>query len=114
LPRDYDRFDNKLLEDLLRNFDSDALRKASGDVFGRIYEYFLMKFAMHGLESDIREANSFYDDPHRLQYGRPLWGHCDFVMANPPYTPDDKRAAAELVFRHVWQKSASGAFAGRQ
>lgn len=168
LPKDYDRFDNKLLEDLLRNFDSEALRKASGDVFGRIYEYFLMKFAMqgaqdngefftppslvqtivnviepdhgivfdpacgsagmfvqsshfiehegldtmqrvtfygqektgttirlakmnlavHGLEGDIREANSFYDDVHRLQDGRALWGNCDFVMANPPFNVD--------------------------
>jgi len=168
LPKDYDRFENKLLEDLLRNFDSEALRKASGDVFGRIYEYFLMKFAMqgaqdngefftppslvqtlvnviepdhgvvfdpacgsggmfvqsshfiehegletmkrvtfygqektattirlakmnlavHGLEGDIREANSFYDDVHRLPDGRALWGHCDFVMANPPFNVD--------------------------
>ncbi len=168
LPRDYDRFDNKLLEDLLRNFDSEALRNASGDVFGRIYEYFLMKFAIqgaqdngefftppslvqtivnviepdhgvvfdpacgsagmlvqsshfiedagedtmkrvtfygqektattirlakmnlavHGLEGDIREANSFYEDVHRLQDGRALWGHCDFVMANPPFNVD--------------------------
>jgi type I restriction enzyme M protein len=168
LPRDYDRFENKLLEDLLRNFDSEALRNASGDVFGRIYEYFLMKFAMqgaqdngefftppslvqtivnviepdhgvvldpacgsggmfvqsshfiehegldtmkrvtfygqektattirlakmnlavHGLEGDIREANSFYDDVHRLPDGKPLWGNCDFVMANPPFNVD--------------------------
>lgn len=168
LPKDYDRFENKLLEDLLRNFDSEALRNASGDVFGRIYEYFLMKFAMqgaqdngefftppslvqtivnviepdhgvvfdpacgsggmfvqsshfiehegldtmkrvtffgqektattirlakmnlavHGLEGDIREANSFYDDVHRLPDGQPLWGNCDFVMANPPFNVD--------------------------
>ncbi|HBT84183.1 MAG TPA: hypothetical protein DEB35_12600, partial [Desulfuromonas sp.] len=39
LPKDYDRFDNDLLEDLLRCFDSEALRNASGDIFGRIYEY---------------------------------------------------------------------------
>ena len=32
-------------EDLLRVFDREALRTTSGDVFGRIYEYFLMKFA---------------------------------------------------------------------
>ncbi len=168
LPKDYDRFESKLLEDLLRSFDSAALRNATGDVFGRIYEYFLMKFAMqgaqdngefftppslvqtlvnviepdhgvvfdpacgsagmfvqsshfiehegldtmqrvtfygqektattirlakmnlavHGLEGDIREANSFYDDVHRLQDGRALWGNCDFVMANPPFNVD--------------------------
>lgn len=168
LPKEYHIFDDTLLEDLLRIFDSAALRTASGDVFGRIYEYFLMKFAIqgaqdngefftppslvqaivnviepdhgvvfdpacgsggmfvqsshfiehegldtmqrvtfygqektattirlakmnlavHGLEGDIREANSFYDDVHRLPDGRPLWSNCDFVMANPPFNVD--------------------------
>ena len=168
LPKDYDRFDNKLLENLLRCFDAQALRTATGDVFGRIYEYFLMKFAMagaqdngefftppslvqtlvnviepdhgvvsdlacgsggmfvqsshfieqegfetmkrvtfygqektpttirlakmnlavHGLEGDIQEANTFYEDKHRLQDGRPLWGNVDFMMANPPFNVD--------------------------
>ncbi len=168
LPKDYDRFDNKLLENLLRCFDSQALRSATGDVFGRIYEYFLMKFAMqgaqdngefftppslvqtlvnviepdhgvvadlacgsggmfvqsshfieqegfetmkrvtfygqektpttirlarmnlavHGLEGDIQEANTFYQDEHRLPDGRPLWGNVDFMMANPPFNVD--------------------------
>jgi len=168
LPRDYHIFEDRLLEDLMRIFDSEVLRSASGDVFGRIYEYFLMKFAMqgaqdngefftppslvqtlinviepdhgvvtdlacgsggmfvqsshfiehegldtlkrvtfygqektattirlakmnlavHGLEGDILEANTFYEDLHRLQDGRPLWGNCDFVMANPPFNVD--------------------------
>lgn len=48
LPKDYAKFENTLLEDLLRVFDSETLRAASGDVFGRINEYFLMKFAMQG------------------------------------------------------------------
>ena len=168
LPKEYDQFDARLLEDLLRAFDTDELRRASGDMFGRIYEYFLMKFAMqgaqdngefftppslvqmivnfiepdhgvvadlacgsggmfvqsshfiehenldtmkrvtfygqektpstirlakmnlavHGLESDIRAANTFYEDEHRLPDGKPLWGHCDFMMANPPFNVD--------------------------
>jgi type I restriction enzyme M protein len=25
---------------------------------------------------------------HRLPDGRPLWGKCDFVMANPPFNVD--------------------------
>jgi type I restriction enzyme M protein len=162
LPKEYDRFESGLLEDLLRIFDRDELRNASGDVFGRIYEYFLMKFAMqgaqdngefftppslvqtivniiepnhgtifdpacgsggmfvqsshfvefgggdsgklitfygqektattirlakmnlavHGLEGDIREANTFYEDVH------PIFGKCDFLMANPPFNVD--------------------------
>jgi type I restriction-modification system DNA methylase subunit len=153
---------------MLRIFDSEALRRASGDVFGRIYEYFLMKFAIqgaqdngefftppslvqmivnviepdqgvvadlacgsggmfvqtshfmedhgqrtmdrvtfygqektattirlakmnlavHGLEGEIMEANTFYQDDHRLSDGRPLWGNCDFMMANPPFNVD--------------------------
>jgi len=162
LPKEYDKFDDTLLEDILRTFDSAELRSASGDLFGRIYEYFLMKFAMqgaqdngefftppslvqaivnviepdhgiimdpacgsggmfvqssyfieshgqdtgrkvtfygqektattirlakmnlavHGLEGHIREANTFYEDVH------PIWGECDFVMANPPFNVD--------------------------
>jgi len=168
LPKEYDQFDARLLEDLLRAFDTEELRRASGDMFGRIYEYFLMKFAMqgaqdngefftppslvqmivnfiepdhgvvadlacgsggmfvqsshfiehenldtmkrvtfygqektpstirlakmnlavHGLEGDIRAANTFYEDEHRLPDGKPLWGHCDFMMANPPFNVD--------------------------
>jgi type I restriction enzyme M protein len=41
-----------LLEDLMRIFDRKSLRTASGDVFGRIYEYFLMKFAMQGAQDN--------------------------------------------------------------
>ncbi len=178
LPKDYDRFENKLLEDLLRNFDSEALRNASGDVFGRIYEYFLMKFAMqgaqdngefftppslvqtivnviepdhgvvfdpacgsggmfvqsshfiehegldtmkrvtffgqektattirlakmnlavHGLEGDIREANSFYDDVHRLPDGQPLWVKQAFQQIKTLHAQNQKlRAARDLL-----------------
>jgi type I restriction enzyme M protein len=169
LPKDYGEFEPSVLENLLRIFDREILRTAGGDVFGRIYEYFLMKFAMqgaqdngefftppslvqtivnviepdhgivfdpacgsggmfvqtshfierrkqdtahrvtffghektvttirlarmnlavHGLQGDIRDANTYYDDPHRLQDGKPLWGHCDFVMANPPFNVDE-------------------------
>jgi type I restriction enzyme M protein len=52
LPKDYDKFENDLLEDLLRIFDSEILRTANGDLFGRIYEYFLMKFAMQGAQDN--------------------------------------------------------------
>lgn len=50
LPKTYTRFENELLDRLLRIFNRDALRKATGDVFGRIYEYFLNKFAMSGAQ----------------------------------------------------------------
>ncbi len=40
--------------------------------------------------------------------------HVYQALPDPPYTEDDKRAAAALVYRHVWQQSAAGLFAGRQ
>ena len=41
-----------------------------------------MNLAVHGLEGDIRQANSYYEDPHRCL------GKFDFVMANPPFNVD--------------------------
>ena len=46
LPKDYGIFEPKVLEDLMRLFNSDWIRHATGDVFGRIYEYFLAQFSM--------------------------------------------------------------------
>jgi len=63
LPKDYDKFGNDLLEDLLRIFDSEVLRNASGDLFGRIYEYFLMKFAMQGAQ----DSGEFFTPPSIVQ-----------------------------------------------
>ncbi|MBU0467970.1 MAG: type I restriction-modification system subunit M, partial [Candidatus Omnitrophica bacterium] len=50
LPKDYQIFDNDLLARLLKIFNDEVLRNTNGDVFGRIYEYFLMKFAMQGAQ----------------------------------------------------------------
>lgn len=41
-----------------------------------------MNLAVHGLEGDIREAITYYDDPHKLT------GKFDFVLANPPFNVD--------------------------
>ena len=38
-----------------------------------------MNLALHGLSGDIRQANSYYEDPHHAV------GAFDFVMANPPF-----------------------------
>ena len=38
-----------------------------------------MNLAVHGLEGDIREANSYYEDLHNST------GTFDFVLANPPF-----------------------------
>lgn len=38
-----------------------------------------MNLAVHGLSGDIRESNTYYEDPHKAV------GKFDFVMANPPF-----------------------------
>lgn len=46
LPKsEYQELDNQVLGQLLRTFNPDELKRVSGDVFGRIYEYFLTQFA---------------------------------------------------------------------
>ncbi len=46
LPKNYGIFEPKVLEDLMRLFNSELIKQATGDVFGRIYEYFLAKFSI--------------------------------------------------------------------
>lgn len=41
-----------------------------------------MNLAVHGLEGDVRQGNTFYDRWPELV------GQCDFVMANPPFNVD--------------------------
>jgi len=46
LPKnEYQELDSDVLSQLLRELNPDELKRVSGDVFGRIYEYFLTRFA---------------------------------------------------------------------
>ena len=45
LPKNYTILQNSLLRDLLRIFDNSAFNEIKDDIIGRIYEYFLNKFA---------------------------------------------------------------------
>ena len=52
-----------------------------------------MNLAIHGLEGDIREANSYYEDPFESA------GRFDFVLANPPFNVnavDKERLEADV------------------
>lgn len=42
-----------------------------------------LNLAVHGLSGDIREANTYYDDPHGMV------GRFDYVMANPPFNQSE-------------------------
>ncbi len=50
LPKNFTIFSKDLLRELLRIFNKEVLQKAEGDLFGKIYEYFLNKFAMTGAQ----------------------------------------------------------------
>ena len=52
-----------------------------------------MNLAVHGLEGNIKQAISYYDDPHSAT------GRFDFVLANPPFNVNavDKERLADSV-----------------
>ena len=52
-----------------------------------------MNLAVHGLSGEIREGNSYYEDPFEGL------GHFDFVMANSPFNVDriDKAKRRRLI-----------------
>ena len=63
-----------------------------------------MNLALHGLSGDIRQANSYYEDPHRVV------GAFDFVIANPPFNVDKiKKDYDEIRARTSAEYSAAGA-----
>ena len=63
LPKDYEHFEHDVLEQMMRAFDSEALRTASGDVFGRIYEYFLAEFS----KEHAHDNGEFFTPPSIVQ-----------------------------------------------
>ncbi len=65
LPRNYQDLSEDLLGDLVRVFNKDSVKNLKGDVFGRIYEYFLMKFSMTG--AGAQEGGEFFTPPSLVQ-----------------------------------------------
>ena len=59
LPKDYIGLEHDLLAELIKIFNRPALQAATGDVFGRIYEYFLNQFAQSGAQ----EGGEFFTPP---------------------------------------------------
>ena len=52
LPKSYTDFSDEILSELLRIFNNSALDEIGGDIIGRIYEYFLNKFAKNIASDD--------------------------------------------------------------
>jgi len=71
LPRNYqdlmpeDDEEANLLRNLIRIFNRDSVKKATGDIFGRVYEYFLMKLSMMG--AGAQEGGEFFTPPSLVQ-----------------------------------------------
>lgn len=59
LPKNYSIFEKQLMHRLVRIFNNEILDNVTGDVFGRIYEYFLNKFAMSGAQ----EGGEYFSPP---------------------------------------------------
>ena len=70
LPKNYNELasegeGDKLLRELIRVFNKDSVKNLTGDVFGRIYEFFLMKFSMDG--AGAQEGGEFFTPPALVQ-----------------------------------------------
>ena len=64
LPKtEYQSLENDVLGNVLRIFNDPALRDAKGDVFGRIYEYFLTQFA----DQSAHDGGEFFTPPSIVQ-----------------------------------------------
>ena len=69
LPKTYQHFEEDLLERVVRIFNRDTLLNAEGDVFGKIYEYFLNKFAQSGAQ----EGGEFFTPPSLDRFKQSLY-----------------------------------------
>ncbi|MGG7056564.1 type I restriction-modification system subunit M [Nitrosomonas sp. ANs5] len=65
LPKKYQELEAELLREMIRVFNKDSVKNLKGDVFGRIYEYFLMKFSMSG--AGAQEGGEFFTPPSLVQ-----------------------------------------------
>tara|TARA_B100001057_G_scaffold426646_1_gene450903 strand:- start:1987 stop:3540 length:1554 start_codon:yes stop_codon:yes gene_type:complete len=65
LPKNYQDFGSDLLKGLIRIFNTETIKSIPGDAFGRIYEYFLMKFSMSG--AGAQEGGEFFTPPSLVQ-----------------------------------------------
>ena len=65
LPKSYQELDSDLLKELIRVFNKQAVKQITGDAFGRIYEYFLMKFSMSG--AGAQEGGEFFTPPSLVE-----------------------------------------------
>ncbi|MDB2373641.1 type I restriction-modification system subunit M [Psychrosphaera haliotis] len=75
------------------NNASDVLSVFGQEKTGDTVRLSKMNLAVHGLQGDIREGNSYYEDPFELAKGETVngkqHGQFDYVMANPPFNVNE-------------------------
>jgi len=115
LSKDFRIFDNDLLGRLLKIFNDEALREANGDIFGRIYEYFLMKFAMAGAQDSgefftppslVRTIVNFIEPDHGTVFD-PACGSGGMFVQTSHFIEDEGKRAPEAVTFYGQEKTAT-------
>lgn len=114
LPRGYTAFEPDLLADLVKIFDRPAIKAATGDVFGRIYEYFLNNFAQSGAQeggefftppSLVRMIVNVIEPDHGLVFD-PACGSAGMFVQTGHFIEDVRHQVAnDLVTFHGQEKS---------
>ena len=116
LPKgEYQELDNQVLGQLLRTLNPEELKNVSGDVFGRIYEYFLTQFA----DQKAHDAGEFFTpislvsliahviDPERGTVLDPATGSGGMFVQSARIVEEHGQAATDrLTFRGL-EKNAT-------
>jgi len=116
LPKgEYQELDNAVLGQLLRTLNPDELKKVSGDVFGRIYEYFLTQFA----DQKAHDGGEFFTpvslvsliahvlDPDRGTVLDPACGSCGMFVQSARIVEEHGESPTDrLTFRGL-EKNAT-------
>lgn len=114
LPKsEYQELDNQVLGQLLRTLNPEELKNVSGDVFGRIYEYFLTQFA----DQKAHDGGEFFTpislvsliahviDPKRGTVLDPATGSGGMFVQSARIVEEHGQAAADrLTFRGLEKK----------
>lgn len=114
LPKsEYKEIDNDSLRRIIKIFNDPELTKAKGDVFGRIYEYFLTGFADQG----AHDNGEFFTPPSLVQmlvnviepdHGKvidPACGSCGMFVQSAHFVENQKKNPNELLTFYGMEKN---------
>lgn len=113
LPKNFTIFSKELLQELLRTFNKEVLQKADGDLFGKIYEYFLNKFAMTGAQeggefftpmSLVQTIVNFIEPDHGIVLD-PACGSAGMFVQTGYFIEDEGAKPAEKVTFYGQEKA---------